>query len=106
MPILPGSPNPLETEDEAKALARFVGARPEKQFFLIDHHPLPLHRLQATQNLHMSYRPDVCECAIGPRSGLMVVAAHPTSDTAAAKATEPLSSATLILEPLLERACA
>jgi hypothetical protein len=74
--------------DEAKALARFVCARSEKQFFLIDHHPLPLHRLQAAQNLHMIYRPDVCECAIGPRSGMMVVAAlceHQNAEVAEVK---------------------
>lgn len=80
--------------DEAKALARFVGARPEKQFFLIDHHPLPQHRLQETQNLHMAYRPDVCECAIGPRSGMMVVAAlceHQNAEVASVK--RPVHSA-------------
>jgi hypothetical protein len=60
--------------EEAAALTRFVSARHDKRFFLIDHHPLPLRLLQAASNLRMAYRPDVCECAIGPRSGMMVVA--------------------------------
>jgi len=61
--------------EEADALTSFVCARPEKHFFLIDHHPLPLNRLSQAPNLRVSYRPDVCECAIGPRTGMMVVAA-------------------------------
>ncbi|TXH36742.1 MAG: hypothetical protein E6Q98_09785 [Rhodospirillaceae bacterium] len=60
---------------EAEALVEFVNARPEKKFFLIDHHPLPLRRLEQAENLRVSYRPDVFECAIGPRSGMMVIAA-------------------------------
>jgi hypothetical protein len=61
--------------EEADALTRFVSSRPEKRFFLIDHHPLPLARLEKAKNLRVCYRPDVCECAIGPRTGMMVVAA-------------------------------
>lgn len=60
---------------EAQALVDFVQHRPDKQFFLIDHHPLPLRRLGWAKNLHVMYRPDVFDCAIGPRSGMMVVAA-------------------------------
>jgi hypothetical protein len=54
--------------EEAAALTRFASAWPDKRFFLIDHHPLPLRLLQAAPNLRVAYRPDVCECAIGPRS--------------------------------------
>ncbi len=61
--------------EEADALTQFARARPEKRFFLIDHHPLPLARLEKADNLRVCYRPDVCECAIGPRTGMMVVAA-------------------------------
>jgi hypothetical protein len=61
--------------EEAAALVKFVGARRDKTFYLIDHHPLPLLRLEQAENLHVHYRPDVFECAIGPRSGMMVVAA-------------------------------
>jgi hypothetical protein len=46
---------------------------------------LPLRRLQEADNLHVAYRPDVVECAIGPRTGMMVVAAiceHQESDVA------------------------
>lgn len=61
--------------EEADALTQFAKARPEKRFFLIDHHPLPLSRLEGTDNLRVCYRPDVCDCAIGSRTGMMVVAA-------------------------------
>lgn len=61
--------------EEAAALVKFVGAKKEKVFYLIDHHPLPLLRLEQAENLHVHYRPDVFECAIGPRSGMMIVAA-------------------------------
>lgn len=66
---------PASFDTEAKALVNFVNDRPGKHFFLIDHHPLPLRRLEAARNLRAMYRPDVSECTIGPRSGMMVVAA-------------------------------
>jgi hypothetical protein len=61
--------------EEANALTDFVQERPYKRFFLIDHHPLPLRRLETADNLRVIYRPDVSDCAIGQRSGMMVVAA-------------------------------
>lgn len=39
--------------EEAKKLVIFVKSRPKKQFFLIDHHPLPLRRLESAQNLRV-----------------------------------------------------
>ena len=66
---------PATFDQEAKSLVDFVQGRPEKIFFLIDHHPLPLRRLERAKNLRVMYRPDVSECAIGPRSGMMIVAA-------------------------------
>lgn len=66
---------PASYAEEARALMHFARSYPEKRFFLIDHHPLPLQRLAAADNLRVMYRPDVAECAIGPRSGMMVVAA-------------------------------
>lgn len=66
---------PATFAEEATALVDFVQRRPEKQFFLIDHHPLPLRRLERAKNLRAVYRPDVFECSLGPRSGMMVVAA-------------------------------
>ena len=82
---------PATYPQEAEALTRFVKARPEKRFFLIDHHPLPLHRLEIAHNLRVVYRQDVCECAIGPRSGMMVVAALCERQTAeVAKIKTPL----------------
>jgi hypothetical protein len=74
--------------EEANALTEFVRARPEKRFFLIDHHPIPEFRLQSAPNLRAAYRSDVCECAIGPRSGMMVVAAlceHQSAEVADVK---------------------
>lgn len=65
---------PASYAEEADALAAFVRSHPNKRFFLIDHHPLPLRRLEA-DNLRVLYRPDVSECAFGPRSGMMIVAA-------------------------------
>lgn len=66
---------PKTFSEEARALVNFVTSRPTQKFFLMDHHPLPLRRLQAARNLRVMYRPDVFECAIGPRSGMMIVAA-------------------------------
>jgi hypothetical protein len=66
---------PATFDEEAGALVDFVRDRPSKQFFLIDHHPLPLRRLASADNLRVVYRPEVFDCALGPRSGMMVVAA-------------------------------
>ncbi|WP_421997863.1 hypothetical protein [Reyranella sp.] len=66
---------PASFVQEAEALVKFVGRYPEKKFFLFDHHPLPLRRLGAARNLRVIYRPEVFDCALGPRSGMMVVAA-------------------------------
>jgi hypothetical protein len=60
---------------EARALTDFAQSKPEKRFFLVDHHPLPLSRLEAADNLRVVYRSDVAECVIGPRTGMMAVAA-------------------------------
>ena len=66
---------PSSFAEEAKALINFVGDHSKKKFFLIDHHPLPLRRLSSAGHLRVLYRPDVFECTLGPRSGMMVVAA-------------------------------
>jgi hypothetical protein len=66
---------PSSFVEEATALVDFVNSRPDKKFFLFDHHPLPLQRLEAAHNLRVIYRPEVFECAVGPRTGMMVVAA-------------------------------
>ncbi|HET7084424.1 MAG TPA: hypothetical protein VFI23_06615 [Rhizomicrobium sp.] len=66
---------PSSFVEEAGALVEFVEDRKDKRFFLIDHHPLPLRRLAEADNLRVMYRPEVFDCAIGPRSGMMVVAA-------------------------------
>jgi hypothetical protein len=67
--------SPHSFVEEANALVEFIGRYPDKRFFLMDHHPLPLNRLAPADNLRVIYRPDVSECALGPRSGMMVVAA-------------------------------
>lgn len=66
---------PASFAEESRALVDFVSGYAEKRFYLFDHHPLPLKRLEAAKNLRVIYRPEVFECAIGPRSGMMVVAA-------------------------------
>lgn len=66
---------PASFAEESKGLVDFVNSHPDKKFFLFDHHPLPLRRLEAAKNLRVIYRPEVFECTIGPRSGMMVVAA-------------------------------
>ena len=66
---------PSSFAEEAKALVEFVRDHSKKKFFLIDHHPLPLRRLSSADRLRVLYRPDVFECTLGPRSGMMVVAA-------------------------------
>jgi hypothetical protein len=60
---------------EAEALVDFALQRPTKEFFLLDHHPLPLKRLSRAWNLHSVYRPDVVDCTFGHASWLMVIAA-------------------------------
>ena len=60
---------------EARALTDFVQSHPKKKFFLVDHHPIPLNRLEMADNLRAVYRSDVAECVIGPRTGMMAVAA-------------------------------
>lgn len=60
---------------EADALVRFVGERPAKRFFVLDHHPLPLRRLEQAPNVRAVYRPDVMDCTFGTASPMMVIAA-------------------------------
>jgi hypothetical protein len=60
---------------ESSSLANFALKRPNKRFFLIDHHPLPYRRLAIVPNVRAIYRPEVFDCVFGPRSGMMVVAA-------------------------------
>ena len=60
---------------EAEALVEFALERPTKEFFLLDHHPLPLKRLSRAWNLHAVYRPDVFDCTFGRASWLMEIAA-------------------------------
>lgn len=66
---------PDKFAEEASALVAFASARPAKKFFLIDHHPFPLRRLEKADNVRMIYRRDVFDVAFGPRSEMMVVAA-------------------------------
>jgi hypothetical protein len=76
---------PQSYVEEANALVKFAEAFPEKHFFLIDHHPIPLARLAPAANLRVMYRREVSECVLGPRSGMMVVAAlceHQTEEVA------------------------
>lgn len=60
---------------EAEAFVEFAKARPTTQFVVLDHHPLPRRRLYAAKNVRAVYRSDVYDCALGPPSPLMILAA-------------------------------
>ena len=66
---------PVSFAVEADALVEFALARPQKSFFVLDHHPLPLRRLYRAPNLRPIYRPDVFDCTFGFSTHLMVIAA-------------------------------
>lgn len=60
---------------EAEALVSFALARPEANFFILDHHPLPFRLLEQAPNLHPIYQRDVVDCTFGNPSWLMCIAA-------------------------------
>lgn len=61
--------------EEAAQLVDYALAHPEKRFFLVDHHPFPLRRLEAAPNIRAFYRHDVAQITFGPKAGMMIVAA-------------------------------
>jgi hypothetical protein len=67
--------SPTSFAVESEALLQFVSDRPNKTFFVIDHHPLPERRLATAPNIRAVYRPNVFDCTLGPRSGMMILAA-------------------------------
>ncbi len=67
--------SPISFGAEADALVTFAKERPEKQFIVLDHHPLPLRRLSLTPNIRAVYRQDVLDCTVGPSSSMMMIAA-------------------------------
>jgi hypothetical protein len=73
---------------EADALVRFATDRPEKRFFVLDHHPLPLRRLSSARNLRATYREDVLDCTFGPWSPMMIIAALCEKQATRAKALQ------------------
>jgi hypothetical protein len=60
---------------EAQALVDFAVQRPQKRFFVLDHHPVPKRLLERAANLHSAYRRDVVDCTFGTPSWLMGIAA-------------------------------
>lgn len=66
---------PASFAAEADSLVQFVNDRPDKLFFLIDHHPLPNRRLSDARNLSAVYKRDVLDCTFGNSSWMMVIAA-------------------------------
>ncbi|MBS0221805.1 MAG: hypothetical protein JSR91_13795 [Proteobacteria bacterium] len=60
---------------EAACLVDYARAHSDKRIFLVDHHPFPLRRLEAASNIRAFYRHDVADVALGPRDGMMIVAA-------------------------------
>jgi hypothetical protein len=87
---------PASFVDEVTALLAFVRARPQKRFFVLDHHPLPLRRLATAPNVRAVYREDVLDCAFGltsEPSELMIIAALCESQPTRAHAIKtPLQS--------------
>ena len=70
---------------EADALVHFAKRHPQKRFFVLDHHPLPLRRLGAAPNLRAIYRQDVLDCTFGTSSPMMIIAALCESQPTRAK---------------------
>lgn len=66
---------PTSFAAEAGALVEFATDRPQKRFFVMDHHPIPQRLLRRAPNLRPVYRPDVFDCTLGRASRLMVIAA-------------------------------
>lgn len=66
---------PSSFDAEADALVQFARARPNKWFFVLDHHPVPTRRLSGAANLRALYRSDVMDCTIGTPSRMMTIAA-------------------------------
>jgi hypothetical protein len=95
---------PMSFAAEADALVDFVTKRPTKQFFVLDHHPLPLRRLYRAPNLRPVYRPDVFDCTFGAASHLMVLAALLESQPSRVKAEK--SHDDVILARGIKRAAA
>ena len=60
---------------ESACLVDYARSKPNTRFFLVDHHPFPLRRLEAAKNIRAIYRPDVAHVSLGPRCGMMVAAA-------------------------------
>jgi hypothetical protein len=95
---------PSDFATEADALVQFVSARPTKQFFLLDHHPLPLRLLSRARNLRPVYRPDVVDCTLGPPTWMMIIAALlEKQETRARKIKKPVHD---VLAKGMQRAAA
>jgi hypothetical protein len=56
---------PKSFHDEADSLVSFAQSRRGTRFYVLDHHPLPLQRLQRAQNIRAVYRDDVVDCSLG-----------------------------------------
>jgi len=60
---------------EAHAFATFAASRPNKRFYVLDHHPLPLRLLSKAPNVRATYQRDVLDCTFGNATWLMAIAA-------------------------------
>tara|TARA_R110001606_G_scaffold381646_1_gene542954 strand:- start:568 stop:1596 length:1029 start_codon:yes stop_codon:yes gene_type:complete len=82
--------SPTTFAEEADSLVEWAHQRSQTKVFIIDHHPLPISRLNTASNVRCLYRPNVFECTIGPKSGLMVLAAlDENQEKLVASAVEP-----------------
>ncbi len=66
---------PASFATEATSLVEFAKARPDKRFFVLDHHPLPIRLLSQAGNVRALYRRDVVDCTFGNPSWMMCIAA-------------------------------
>lgn len=56
---------PKSFHDEADSLVSFANSHDKTRFYVMDHHPLPLQRLQSAPNIRAVYRDDVVDCSLG-----------------------------------------
>ena len=89
---------------EADALVSFARARPEKRFYVLDHHPLPIRKLSAAPNVHAAYFDDVLDCTVGPASPMMTIAA--LCETQASRAKDAPHADDVLIAKGVKRAAA
>lgn len=67
--------NPKDPESSVDYLADLAKRHARKQFFLLDHHPMPTWEGKQRENLEISFSNRVYDCCVGTPSWLMAIAA-------------------------------